>query len=34
MDEMRFQNKVSLSTAEFEYCENIKTKCSVSNKLV
>jgi histidine triad (HIT) family protein len=34
MDEMRFQNKVSLSAVEFEVAENIKAKCSVSNKMV
>jgi histidine triad (HIT) family protein len=35
MDEMRFQNKVSLSAVEFEVLQKIlKLKCSVSNKMV
>jgi diadenosine tetraphosphate (Ap4A) HIT family hydrolase len=35
MDEMRFQNKVSLSAVEFEaLAEILKLKCSVSNKMV
>jgi hypothetical protein len=34
MDEMRFQNKVSLSAVEFEaLAEKLKLKC-VSNKMV
>jgi hypothetical protein len=35
MDEMRFQNKVSLSAVEFEaLAEILKLKCSISNKMV